>query len=244
MSCEEDAIVRESVYLVPGLLCDSAVWEHQQTALSAHYDVQIPDLTHQSSIADMADSILRHAPPRFSIAGHSMGARVALAVIAKAPERVERIALLDTGIHPASAEEPAKRQILLDVSAREGMRALADRWLPPMVRDGALDADPILRADLYAMVERMSTQIHRRQIAALLDRPDAAPQLSAITCPTLIGVGEDDRWSPPTQHEQIAAQIPHARYVVFPGSGHMAPMETPQAVTTALAQWMREPVAA
>ncbi|MFZ2996058.1 alpha/beta fold hydrolase [Sphingobium sp.] len=236
--------MRETVYLVPGLLCDAIVWEHQQASLSALYDVQIPDLTRQSSIADMADAILADAPPRFSIAGHSMGARVALAVIAKAPDRVERIALLDTGVTPPSAEEPAKRQVLLDVSAQEGMRALAVRWLPPMVRDGALDADPQLRANLYAMVERMSPQIHRQQIAALLGRPDVSGQLAAIVCPTLIGVGEQDRWSPPAQHEEIAAAIPHARYVVFPDSGHMAPMETPHAVTTALEQWMREPVAA
>lgn len=235
--------MRETVYLVPGLLCDAIVWAHQQAALSALYDVQIPDMTHQSSIADMADAILADAPARFSIAGHSMGARVALAVIAKAPERVARIALLDTGVTPPSAEEPAKRQVLLDVSAQHGMRALADRWLPPMVRDGALDADPQLRANLYAMVERMSPQIHRQQIAALLGRPDVRGQLSAITCPMLIGVGEQDRWSPPAQHEDIAAAVPHARYVVFPDSGHMAPMETPQAVTTALEQWMREPVA-
>ncbi|MGK2911744.1 MAG: alpha/beta fold hydrolase [Sphingobium sp.] len=234
--------MRKTVYLVPGLLCDAIVWEHQHAALSATYDVRIPALTRHSSITEMADDILAQAPARFSIAGHSMGARVALAVIAKAPDRVERLALLDTGIHPASADEPVRRQALLDVSAGSGMRVLADQWLPPMVRDGALDADPILRAKLYAMVDRMSPQIHRAQITALLGRPDARAQLHAITCPVLIGVGDQDRWSPPAQHEEIAAAIPHARYVVFSNSGHMAPMETPDAVTAALQQWLREPI--
>lgn len=236
--------MQETVYLVPGLLCDAIVWDHQQAALAGTYDVRIPDLTHQSSIGDMADDILANAPPRFSIAGHSMGARVALAVIAKAPDRVDRLALFDSGAHPASVDEPAKRHALLDISAGAGMRAMADRWLPPMVRDGALDTDAQLRERLYAMVERMTPQIHRRQIGALLDRPDAREHLHAITCPVLIGVGDQDRWSPPAQHEEIAAAIPHARYVIFPDSGHMAPMENPQAVTAALEQWMREPVAA
>lgn len=124
------------------------------------------------------------------------------------------------------------------------MRAMADRWLPPMVKDGALDTDAQLRERLYAMVERMTPEVHRRQIGALLDRPDAREHLHAIICPVLIGVGDQDRWSPPAQHEEIAAAIPHAHYVIFPDSGHMAPIENPQAVTAPLEQGMREPVAA
>lgn len=237
-------MMRETIYLVPGLLCDAIIWEHQRVALAVDHDVVVPDLTRQSSISQMAIDILADAPPRFSIAGHSMGARVALEVIAQAPERINRIALLDTGVHPATTDEPDRRQELLDISARSGMRALADRWLPPMVKEGALHADPALREKLYAMVERMSPQIHRAQIAALLGRPDARAQLHDITCPVLIGVGEQDRWSPPEQHEAIAAAIPQARYVVFPDSGHMAPMEAPEAVTNAMQLWLSDPIAA
>jgi pimeloyl-ACP methyl ester carboxylesterase len=233
--------MRETVILVPGLLCDAVVWEHQIAALSPAYAVIVPDLTRQDSIAAMAADILAEAPDRFSIAGHSMGARVALAVIAQAPERVTRLALLDTGVHPASDYEPATRQRLLDVSAQHGMRALADQWLPPMVRDGLLDIDADLKARLYAMVERMSPAIHRAQITALLGRPDARAQLGDIACPVLVGVGALDRWSPPAQHEEIAAAIPHARYAVFADAGHMAPMEAPAAVSVALLEWMQTP---
>lgn len=233
--------MRETVVLVPGLLCDAAVWEHQIAALSQLYNVIVPDLTRQDSLAAMATDILAKAPERFSIAGHSMGARVALEVVAQAPQRVERLALLDTGVHPVGEQEPAARQQMLDVSARDGMRALADAWLPPMVSDGRLDSDPDLRASLYAMVERMSPQIHRAQITALLGRPDAIAHLGTIACPVLIGVGALDRWSPPEQHQEIAAAIAHARYVVFAGSGHMAPMEAAEAVSNALLQWMQQP---
>ncbi|HXH16645.1 MAG TPA: alpha/beta hydrolase [Sphingomonas sp.] len=233
---------RETVFLVPGLLCDATVWGHQIAALGQCYDVRVPNLTEASSIDAMVDLFLADAPPHFSIAGHSMGARVALRLIARAPDRVDRLALFDTGVHPVAPDEAAKRQVLLDISATLGMRALADRWLPPMVRDGALDRDPDLRGALYAMVERMSPAIHRSQIAALLGRPDAAPGLTAIACPVLVGVGAKDRWSPPEQHAAIAQAIPHARYAVFPDSGHMAPMESPAEVTAALEAWMREPV--
>jgi pimeloyl-ACP methyl ester carboxylesterase len=231
----------ETVYLIPGLLCDDVVWTHQAEALGRDFDVRIPDLGGYASITAMAEAILADAPPRFSLAGHSMGARVALQIVSVAPERVERLALLDTGIHPPGEGEAGKRQILLDVSAQEGMTALADRWLPPMVREGTLADRPDLRVALYAMVERMSPAIHRNQISALLGRPDAGAVLPGITCPVLVGVGEFDQWSPPAQHEAIVAAIPHATYVVFSGSGHMAPMEAPEAVTAALTQWMQQP---
>ena len=229
---------RETVILVPGLLCDGDVWTHQSAALGDHYDVIVPDLTRHDSLGGMAAHILDTAPARFSIVGHSMGGRVALEVFRLAPERVARLALLDTGVHPAGAEELPKRQAMLDISAGQGMTALADAWLPPMVRPGLLDTDPALRATLYAMIKRMTPAIHQQQITALVNRLDAAPLLAQIHCPTLVGVGEFDLWSPPDQHVPIADAIAGAKLVVFEGAGHMAPMETPAAVNAALREWM------
>ena len=233
---------RETVILVPGLLCDADVWTDQIAALSPLYEVIVPDLTRHDSLQGMAAQILEGAPERFSIIGHSMGGRVTLEVFRLAPERVARIGLLDTGVHPAPPEELPKRQAMLDISAGQGMTALADAWLPPMVRPGLLDADPALRTTLYAMVERMTPAIHRQQITALINRPDAAPLLSQIACPALVGVGELDQWSPPDQHEPIAEAISGATMVVFEGAGHMAPMEAPDAVNAALLEWMARPV--
>ena len=223
-----------ALVLVPGLLCDGVVWEHQIKALSPRHRIIVPDLTRFDRLEAMAAHILETAPERFAIAGHSMGARAALEVWRQAPDRVMRLALLDTGVHPAAPDEPAKRQAMLDISAHQGMTALADAWLPPMVEQGRMKRDPALRAELYAMVERMSPAIHRAQIAALLSRPDAAPLLPQIACPVLVGVGENDLWSPPDQHRAIAAAIPGARLTIFGRSGHMAPMEAPAAVTAAL----------
>lgn len=233
---------REAVILVPGLLCDAEVWAHQIAALDGHYKVIVPDLTRHDLLTDMAADILIAAPARFSIVGHSMGGRVALEVFRLAPDRVTRLGLLDTGVHPASPDELPKRQAMLDISANQGMAALASVWLPPMVKPGLLDTDPALRARLYAMVERMSPRIHRQQINALIHRPDAAPLLKHIACPTLIGVGEHDRWSPPDQHRPIAAAIAGTEMTVFEDSGHMAPMEVPDAVSAALSAWMARPI--
>jgi pimeloyl-ACP methyl ester carboxylesterase len=118
------------------------------------------------------------------------------------------------------------------------MRAVAEAWLPPMVRDWHSEENADLRSTLIAMVERMTPQIHRAQIQALLDRPDAEAVLAGLACPVLVGVGESDAWSPPEQHREIAARLSDAQLVVFRDSGHMAPIEAPQAVTDALAEWM------
>lgn len=225
------------VYLLPGLLCDETVWRHQIETLSDLYEVRVADFRDLDSIGSMAERVLDQAPERFSVAGHSMGARVAIEIARRAPERVERLALLDTGVHPQKPGEPEQRQVLVDLAYGEGMQALADRWLPPMVHEDRIE-DPVLIEPLTAMVLRMSPDIYRRQVTALLGRPDALSHLDAVACPVLVGVGRQDRWSPPAQHDIIVAALPHALYSIFEDSGHMAPVEAPQAVSAALLQWM------
>lgn len=232
---------RTPVYLLPGLLCDARVWNHQKAALAADREVVVPDFTGFSSIGDMAQSVLDAAPERFCVAGHSMGARVAIEIVRRAPERVERLALLDTGAHPPRPDEAAQRQALIDLAFNEGMEALAARWLPPMVHADRV-GDASIMDDLHAMVLSMSPDIYRRQAMALLGRADAFPSLRAVACPTLVGVGRQDRWSPPEQHEAIVAAVPHARYVIFEDSGHMSLVEAPEAVTAALLDWLAMPL--
>lgn len=233
-------MAKPTVFLLPGLLCDGSMLTHQVEALSAEHDVRVPDFTTFDSIGGMAQSVLDAAPERFSVAGHSMGARVALEIWRRAPERIERIALLDTGVHPVKEGEPAQRQALIDLAFAEGMQALCDRWLPPMVHDDRL-GDEALMAPLRAMVLAKSPEIYKRQVTALLGRPDAAAVLPTITVPALVGVGRQDRWSPPAQHQPMAAAIPGSTYVIFEDSGHMSPAEAPQAVSQALLAWLARP---
>jgi len=228
--------MRKRLYLIPGLLCDAAIWQPQIAALSPHYDVRIPDLTGFASLSAMASYVLHDAPERFAVAGHSMGARVALEMFRRAPDRITHIALLDTGVHPADPDEPARRARLTDLSRTQGMKALADDWLPPMVAPAFFHG--ALKDTLYAMVERMTPDIHFRQIQALLNRPDARPLLGAIKVPALVGVGSEDQWSSPAQNRAIAEAMPGARFVLFEGSGHMAPLEAPDAVSAALEEWL------
>lgn len=185
----------------------------------------------------MAERALELAPPRFSLVGHSMGARVALEVFRLASDRVERIALLDTGVHPTRPGEAEKRYALLDLGRRAGMAALVDEWLPPMVHSDRL-GDPALMERLRAMCLDAGVDTYATQIEALLGRPDPRPLLPTIRCPALVATGREDGWSPPEQHEEIAAAIPGAELVVFEHCGHMSPAEAPDAVNAALRRWL------
>ena len=223
--------------LLPGLICDDRLWAAQVEALADHDPVAVPGYPGARSLAAMAEQSLALAPPTFSLAGHSMGGRVALEILRMAPERVERLALLDTGVHPPSEGEAAKRRALLEVARTQGIEAMVDLWLPPMVHpDRRVDA--AFMAPLRAMAAAGGAERYADQIAAMIDRPDPLPLLPLIHCPTLIGVGRQDEWSPVAQNREIAAAIKSADFAIFEDCGHMAPVEAPDQVSAALRRWL------
>lgn len=226
--------------LLPGLMCSDVIWAPQVAALAGHAPVAVPGYGDARSFEEMARRALAMAPERFSLAGHSMGARIALEVFRQAPERVERIALFDTGVHPVQPGEAEKRHALRDLGRREGIGALVDAWLPPMVHPDR-HGDEELMGRLRAMCVEGGIARYEAQIAALLARPDPRPLLPEIRCPALIAAGREDLWSPPVQHEEIAAAMPDAELAIFEHCGHMAPVEAPDAVTAALRAWLARP---
>jgi pimeloyl-ACP methyl ester carboxylesterase len=227
--------------LLPGLLCDAAVWLAQMTGLGR--SCTVVDYGQASSLAAMAEIALAAAPAGcFAVAGHSMGGRVAFELQRLVPQRIERLALLDTGCQPlapgaAGEVERAGRMALLELARRDGMRAMARRWARGMVHPSRFDG-PVLEAVLD-MFERHEPAIFEAQIEALLGRPDAGPQLAGIGVPTLLLCGADDAWSPPSQHRAMHEAIAGSRLVVVERCGHMSTMESPQAVNAALAEWLR-----
>ena len=223
--------------LLSGLLCDRTVWEPQIAAFGAERAIVVPDLWGYDSFEIMAEAALAAAPARFALAGHSMGGRVALEIMRLAPERVERLTLLSTGVHPVRPEEVAGRQELVALAEREGMSALVRTWLPPMLHPLHRE-DTGLVASIEAMWCRATPEIFAGQIHAALNRRDLRAVLPTIACPTLVLCGAQDKWSPPAQHEQIAAAIPGAHLVIVPECGHMATLEAAQNVNAALRLWL------
>jgi pimeloyl-ACP methyl ester carboxylesterase len=234
-------MMRPCVALLPGLMCDAAVWTAQCEALD-FADCVVPSYGELSSITGMARHVLEIVPAqRFSLAGHSMGGRVALEVVRLAPERVERLALLDSGMDPlapgeSGERERAKRTALLKLARDKGMRAMGREWARGMVHPSQLDSP--LFGRILDMIERQTPAIFEAQINALLGRPDARPVLQNLRCPTLLACGRQDGWSPLSRHEEMQALTPGSRLVVIEDSGHMSTMEQPDAVSRALIEWM------
>lgn len=228
--------------LLCGLLCDNAAWEAQAQALQQDHDVRIVHFAGFDSITAMARHVLETTPGTFALAGHSMGGRVALEVYRQAPERIERLALLDTGYEGVSEGEEERRAVLVNRALRDGIGAIAADWALPMLAPHRRH-DKTLVDQMLAMVNRMSGTIYAGQTRALLGRPDATPVLASITCPTLVLCGQQDGWSPPHRHEVMAAMIPGARLRLIDDCGHMAMMEQPDAILQAMQEWLAIPAA-
>lgn len=232
----------EPLLLVPGLMCDHAVWEPLLPTLRAGRACTVVDHGMADSLPLMARQLLDTAPDRFAIAGHSMGARVALEVLRQAPGRVTRVALLDTGYQArangvAGEEEARKRHALLALAREQGVRAMATAWVQGMVHPARLGDAPLIEA-ILTMFERKSADVFACQISALLARPDASDVLASLQAPTLILCGRQDGWAPVAQHEAMQRLAPGSVLNVVEDAGHMAPMERPEAVTGALVNWL------
>lgn len=231
-----------TLLLVPGLMCDHAVWAPVLPLLSQDRVCIVVDHGQADSLPAMAQQILATAPPVFAVAGHSMGARVALEVARLAPERVRGLALLSTGYTArpagqAGEDEATKRQALLNLAREQGLRAMARVWLQGMLPPDRL-TDPDLVEACLAMFDRKTVGIFAAQIRALLSRPDASEVLRGVGVPTLVLCGRLDSWAPPVQHQAMQALVDGAVLDVLDNAGHMVPMERPQAVADAMLRWL------
>ena len=232
---------RATVVMLPGLLCDDAVWATQEQAL-ADADCIVPDYGSTSSISAMARQVLAEVhDDRLRVVGHSMGGRVALEMARLAPARIERIALLDTGFHARAAgaageAEERERVALLWLAREHSMREMGQRWARGMVHPERVGT-PVFE-QILDMIERKTPALFEAQIQALLGRPDARPVLEALRCPTLLLCGRQDAWSPLARHEEMHAMLPASELVVVENAGHMTTMEQPDAVIAALRNWM------
>ena len=228
--------------LIPGLMCDHRVWS-PLLPLLADQQVQIADHGDSKSLVDMAHRLLKNAPPRFDMAGHSMGGRVALEVYRLAPERVRRIALMNTGYLPlangeAGEKERAGRMQLLAIAQTQGVRTMATQWVQKMVAPARLQ-DEVLINQIIDMFERKSAAVFERQQHALLTRSDASDVLKRIQVPCLVMTGEHDAWADVAQHRAMADLLPAKTQVcVIANAGHMLTMEEPAAVAQVFRNWL------
>lgn len=223
--------------LIPGLNCTAALWLPQIAALGAGRMVAVADHTGAGGIARIAESILAAAPPRFALAGLSMGGYVAFEILRRAPERVARLALLDTQARPDGEEARAARRQQIEIAERGGFPRIPDLQMPRLLSEAGR-SDPRLVEIVRAMARATGAAAFVRQQTAIMDRPDSRPTLAAIACPTLVLVGAEDAITPVELAREMHDGIAGSRLVVVPGAGHLATLEAPDAVDAALADWL------
>jgi pimeloyl-ACP methyl ester carboxylesterase len=225
------------IVLVPGLNCSARLYADQVPALWRFGPVQVADHTRADSMDAIAADILAHAPPRFALAGLSMGGYIALTMLRQAPARVAKLALLDTSARPETSEQSQQRKPQIAFAQGGRFDEVPALQFPVFVHPDRQD-DAALRARVRAMAEETGAEVFLRQQKAIMTRPDARPLLASITCPTLVLVGDGDQLTPPPLSQEIAAGIAGSRLVVVPDCGHLSTMERPDAVNGALAEWM------
>lgn len=228
---------KEALILVPGLLCDGALWAHQTRYLADIADISVAETQCDDTIAAMAERLLKAAPARFALAGLSMGGYIGFEVMRRAPERVTKLALFDT---LAEADTPEKIKI------RKGLMRLADsgkfygvspRLLPMLVHKSRLD-DRGLCTAVMDMAARVGKDAFISQQKAIMCRNDSRESQKAIKVPTIVMCGREDELTPLAAHEAMAEAIPSARLCVIDECGHLSSMERPHAVTALMRDWL------
>lgn len=228
--------MKPRLLLLPGLLSNDWGWAHQARHLDDQADVTVVDLRPCHSRAEMVDRALAAVPGPFALAGHSMGGWVAQAVAARAPERVERLALVCTWGRPI-AEFTAARKKTLTRAASGEYETLLEENLPFILHPDRL-ADASLVGPLLDMQRRAGREALLRNLRAFHVEDDSRSLLPLIRCPTLVLAARDDRFFPLAEQQFLVGAIAGARLAVIDDSGHCAPMERPQAVTALLRYWL------
>jgi pimeloyl-ACP methyl ester carboxylesterase len=227
------------ILLVPGLGCSARLYSPQIEALWRFGPVTVADHTRDETMDAIARRILDAAPPRFALAGLSMGGFISLAMLRLAPDRIDRLALLDTNARADVPERIAEREKFIALVQRgrfaEVNAALTPRYLHPNHRSD----------NFVKLVEQMADDVgvdgFIRQQRAIMSRPDSRPMLPGIKCPTLVLVGDSDAATPPELSKEMSDAIPGAKLAVVKECGHLSTVEQPQAVNAAMAEWLARP---
>jgi pimeloyl-ACP methyl ester carboxylesterase len=197
----------------------------------------VADHRRDAEMAAIAARILADAPPRFALAGLSMGGYIAFAMLRHAPERIAKLALLDTSARPDTAEQSVAREKTIAM-AESGKLAEVVEMLTPRFLHRSRYNDEALRRAVRDMAADTGAEAFVRQQKAIMSRLDSRPLLATIRCPTMVLVGDGDELAPPELSKEICAGISGARLVVVPGCGHLSTIEKPEAVNAALEEWL------
>jgi pimeloyl-ACP methyl ester carboxylesterase len=225
-----------TLVLIPGMMCDARMWGGVAGTLGVPVHHHLP--TGADNMADLAAQVLRNAPPRFALAGLSMGGILAMEVLRQAPDRVERLALLDTN---PRAEVPEAQTRRAPQIARALSGELAGVMRDQMIPNYFVAPTPDHEELCLDMALTLGPAVFERQSRALRNRPDQQATLAAFRGPALVLMGEQDRLCPHDRHALMHHLMPQSRFGIIKGAGHIPPLERPQETAAALRAWLEQP---
>ena len=232
--------MREPLVFLPGMMCDARLFGPQLAALSPHYTLTVAPITGGERVEEIASALLDGLPRKFALAGLSMGGIVAMEILRRAPDRITRIALMDTNALGETPQSAANYEPLI-IKAKSGRIAeVVPGFMPP----DCLAPGPH-RGEVMALLTDMALNIGAeaiiRQVRALQRRRDQQATLRRCKVPALVLCGAQDGLTPPKRHGFIADLIPYAALKVIEGAGHLPTLEQPEATTKALSDWLKQP---
>jgi pimeloyl-ACP methyl ester carboxylesterase len=224
--------------LIPGMMCDARMWGGIPVALHRRpVGHVIP--TGADTMAGLARILLRDAPHRFALAGLSMGGILAMEVLAQAPDRVERLALLDTNPCAEVPEVQARRIPQIAKALSGGLRSVIRDEMKPNYLASGPGKTAILDLCLD-MALALGPEVFVHQSLALRDRTDRQGVLAAFKGPALVLMGAEDRLCPRDRHMLMHELMPQSRLVIVDGAAHLPTLEQPVETTAALRRWLEE----
>lgn len=226
--------------LLPGLMCDARLFAPQLTAFSAERAVQVGCLAGCDDVRDMARAVLDAAPARFALGGLSLGGIVAMEVVRVAPERVDRLALLDTNpLAEPEAVAVARAAQIERVSRGALEQVMREELKPAYLADGERRAEVLDTCLDMAMA--LGADVFERQSRAISGRPDQTGSLRDVAVPTLILTGDSDTLCPMERHLLMHDLIEGSTLAVIPQAGHLPTLEQPVTCNETLRAWLHHP---
>ncbi|MGE8279144.1 MAG: alpha/beta fold hydrolase [Stenotrophomonas sp.] len=236
MQTNQDSAGKIPLLLLPGLLNDATLWQAQLDDLADIADCQVGDLTRQDSMRAVAEDVLATAPAQFALAGFSLGGYVAQEILRIAPQRVSRLALLDTSFKPDSPERAAQRVAQQNSVRLPGtFHGFGDKLMRSYIDASRLE-DHLLVDTVRSMTSRLGAEVFLRQ--SRLQRVDGSQVLRDWSGPALIVCGRNDAITPLPVSEAMASLMPQSSLVVIDDCGHLAPLEQPEQVSAAMRSWL------
>jgi pimeloyl-ACP methyl ester carboxylesterase len=226
------------ILLVPGLVSSPRIYAPVVPALWRFGPVTVANHIRDDNMGAIARRILAEAPPRFALAGHSMGGYIAFEIVRQAPERVAKLALINTQARPDTPEATTRRRDMIARARAGDYSAILDELFPGFVHPSRL-GEAALRQLVHDMGDDIGVEAFVRQQTAIMGRADSRPMMAWIKCPTLVLTGDADNTIPNSLSVEMAQGIPGAKLVILPHCGHLPQVEQTQACTDALVEWLR-----